>query len=90
MASIHVGTTKLEREVIEEELQAALWEIVRAVALFTGTYCNDSDASKQCPYCLAFQPQKEWLIEKKPFPHEDDCIVTKARKLAEKGIQANL
>lgn len=74
----------------EDDLQDMLWEIVRAVATEESTYYNDSDASIHCPYCLHHQPLFLGLKSKAPFPHDDQCIVTKARKLVEKGILANL
>lgn len=86
MASIHVGMTRLEHEVTEEELQAVLWEIVRAVATKDSTRWERwSEDTNECPSQNGLSP-----LFNPDVAHENSCIVTKARKLAEKGIQAKL
>ena len=70
----------------EEALQAALWEIVRKVAATDSTRWEPySDDSKECPFCDGLSELFSTDVK-----HENNCIVTKARKLAEKGIQAEL
>lgn len=64
---------------------AEMWEIVQAVATEKSTCYRDNDSSMVCLFCDDFQTQQEWLIEKLPFPHADECIVTKARKLVQES-----
>jgi len=74
----------------EEALQAALWEIVREVATVDSTHVGGDGYSgfgyRTCIYCGG----DENYSERDRVTHEPDCIVLKARKLAEKGIQAEL
>lgn len=56
-------------------------EIVREVAETDSTRHNDVDGCMYCPYCRGFQSQHNWLVKSEEFPHEEDCIVTKARRL---------
>jgi len=64
-----------------EETLNALWEDVKKVVDTDSLYNKNNDGCIYCPYCRYFQTQYQWLIEKKDFKHEDDCIVLKATAL---------
>lgn len=75
----------------EEELQSALWGIVRVVAETESTYGRGLDFEDRflnyyCPFCEGEILTSDY-IKGGPFPHESSCIITKAHKLVEKGKQ---
>lgn len=72
--------------VTEEELQATLWQIVRAVASERSTYVDERfwDVTFVCPFCDGSNDKEQ----EDHVMHEDTCIVAEARKLVEKGILA--
>lgn len=68
----------------DEELQALLWEIVRKVATTHSTFHEHYSGDMACPFCDGVQG---WQGDDGVI-HESECIITKARKLVEKGILA--
>jgi hypothetical protein len=61
------------------------WQIVQAVAETDSTYTvgvdfDDVPLERACPYCPAKMPYR---LHDEPFPHDQNCIVIKARAMVE-------
>lgn len=57
-------------------------EIVRTVAETDSTCYNDNGPDLGCPFCNGYQTEHS-RIHDEPFPHDQDCIVLKARAMVQ-------
>lgn len=57
-------------------------EIVRVVAETDSTCYNDNGPDLGCPFCNGYQTEHS-RIHDEPFPHDQDCIVLKARAMVQ-------
>lgn len=71
----------------EQDIQAALWEVVQELAEETTTYWDDPSGERVCLFCNS-TPSRDYLRE--GVRHEENCLVMRARRLVKtKKIQCS-